>query len=95
MSPTERASRGRINLRVDAVQEARLRAAAEANGETVTGFLLTAGAERAAEVLERAGRIAVSEETFERFAAALNADVEPMPTLSRYAGAEPGPIPPR
>ncbi len=67
-----------------------MRAAAEANGETLTGFLLTAGAERAAEVLERAGRIAVSEETFERFAAALDADAQPMPTLSRYSSEEPG-----
>jgi len=91
MSLAGQANRGRINLRVDATQEAHLRTAAEANGETLTGLLLTAGAERATEVLERADRIAMSRATFECFVAALG--VEPMPTLSRYAGEEPGPIP--
>jgi Protein of unknown function (DUF1778) len=38
---------GRINLRVEPNQEARLRAAAEANGETLTGFMLAAATERA------------------------------------------------
>ncbi|HUH71676.1 MAG TPA: DUF1778 domain-containing protein [Mycobacterium sp.] len=86
--------RGRINLRVDPNQEARLRAAAEANGETLTGFLLTAGIERAEAVLERVGRIAVSAAAFERFVTALDAKPEPMPILTRYA-KEPSPIPSR
>ncbi|MGC9155645.1 MAG: DUF1778 domain-containing protein, partial [Ferrimicrobium sp.] len=46
MSAVEDRHKGRINLRVDSDQEARLRAAAEANGESLTGFLLAAGAER-------------------------------------------------
>lgn len=92
MSSVEHRSRGRINLRVDPRQEARLRAAAEATGETLTGFMLSAAGERADNVLERAGRIAVSRAAFERFVAALDAKVEPMPTLSRYA-EEPSPIP--
>ncbi len=86
--------RGRINLRVGPEQEALLRAAAEANGQTLTGFLLAAAAERADEVLGRAGSIAVDMAAFERFVVALDGPVEPMPTLGRYA-AEPSPIPPR
>jgi uncharacterized protein (DUF1778 family) len=87
MSPVEQEQRGRgrINIRVDPEQEARLRAAAEANGETLTGFLLTAAAERAEEVLARAGRIAVNSAAFERFVAALDAPAETMPTVERYA----------
>jgi uncharacterized protein (DUF1778 family) len=92
MSSVEHKPRGRINLRVDPDQEARLRAAAEASGETLTGFLLSAAAERAEEVLVRAGQVAVSSAAFERFVAALDGDTEPIPVLSRYAGA-PSPIP--
>lgn len=92
--PVENKRQGRINLRVDPEQEARLRAAAEANGESLTGFLLAAGAERAASVLERASRIALSATAFEQFIAALDANPEPLPTLRRYA-SEPGPIPTR
>lgn len=94
MSSAEHRRRGRIHLRVDPDQEVRLRAAAEANGETLTGFLLAAAAERAEEVLARAGQIAVNGAAFDRFVAALDGDAEPMPTLSRYA-EEPSPIPSR
>ncbi len=90
----ENKSRGRINLRVNADQEARLRAAAEADGETLTGFMLAAAAERADRVLERAGRIEVSDEAFRSFVAALEGTAEDMPTLSRYV-KEPSPIPGR
>ncbi len=92
MSSVDQKSRGRINLRVDPDQEDRLRAAADANGETLTGFLLSAGTERAEEVLERSRRIAVSGAAFDRFVAALDAPVEPMPTVSRYL-EEPSSIP--
>ena len=94
MSSLDQKSRGRINLRVDPNQEARLRAAAEANGETLTGFMLAAATERADQVLERAGRIAISAGAFERFVSALEGRVEPMPTMSRYA-QETSPIPTR
>ncbi|MDA8043768.1 MAG: DUF1778 domain-containing protein [Actinomycetota bacterium] len=94
MSSLEQKTRGRINLRVDPDQEARLRAAAEANGETLTGFMLAAATERADQVLERAGRIAISSAAFERFVSALEGRPEPMPTVSRYA-REAGPIPAR
>jgi uncharacterized protein (DUF1778 family) len=85
MGTVDQERRGRLNLRIAPDQQARLRAAAEANGETLTGFVLAAAAERAEAVLERASRFAVSAAAFERFVAALDAPVEPMPTLSRYA----------
>lgn len=94
MGSVEQKRRGRINLRVDPTQEARLRAAAEANGESLTGFMLAAATERADQVLERTGRITISAAAFERFVAALDEPVEPMPTLSGYA-RDPSPIPPR
>jgi uncharacterized protein (DUF1778 family) len=94
MSYMEQKRRGRINLRVDSDQEARLRAAADANGESLTGFLLAAGAERAEQVLTRAARIEVSGAAFDRFVAALDAGEEAMPTLRRYA-EQTGPIPRR
>ncbi|MBA3329205.1 MAG: DUF1778 domain-containing protein [Solirubrobacterales bacterium] len=85
MSQAERERRGRINMRVSERQERVLRAAAELNGETLTGFVLAVATERAEEVLERAQRIDVSAEAFERFVAALDAPVEEMPTMRRYA----------
>jgi uncharacterized protein (DUF1778 family) len=90
----EQSGRGRINLRVNPKQEARIRAAAEANGESLTGFLLAAATDRAEEVLARAGRVAISTAAFERFVAALDSPDEPMPTLRRYAEL-PSPIPPQ
>jgi uncharacterized protein (DUF1778 family) len=69
---------------------------AEANGETLTGFLLTAGTERAEAVLERVRSITVSAAAFKRFMTALNEDAtpDPMPTLTRYA-RESSPVPSR
>lgn len=72
-------------MRVSARQERALRAAAELTGETLTGFVLGAAAERAQEVIERAKRIEVGAEAFERFVAALDEPPEEMPTLRRYA----------
>lgn len=85
-------TKGRINIRIEPGQEARIRAAAEANGESLTGFLLAAATERAEEVLGRAGRVSVQVSAFERFVAALDAPVEAMPTLKRYAEGQ-SPIP--
>ena len=91
MSHVESAGRGRINIRVDAEQEAKLRAAAEANGETLTAFLLAAATKRAEQVLRKTSRIEVSGQAFRRFLTALEGREEPMPTVSRYAG-EHGPF---
>ncbi len=94
MSKTEGERRRRINMRVSESQERMLRAAAELNGETLTGFVLSVASERAVEVLERAHRIELHAEEFDRFVAALDAPVEDMPTLRRYAGRQ-SPIPAR
>jgi uncharacterized protein (DUF1778 family) len=92
MATAESATRGRIHLRVDPEQEARLRAAAEADGQTLTGFLLSAAAARADEVLARATRIEVDAKAFDHFLAALE-DPHPQPSqvLRRYA-QEPSPL---
>jgi uncharacterized protein (DUF1778 family) len=94
MGSTETARQGRINMRVSERQARVLRAAADLSGETLTGFVLSVATERAEQVLERAQRINVSGETFERFVAALDAPTEDMPTLRRYAQAQ-SPIPSR
>lgn len=85
MSEVESDRRGRINMRVSERQVRILRAAAELTGETLTGFVLAAATERAGEVIERAERINVSADAFERFVAALDGPNEAMPTLRRYA----------
>jgi uncharacterized protein (DUF1778 family) len=79
-------------MRVSEHQERVLRAAADINGETLTGFVLSVATERAQEVLERAHRIDLAGEAFKRFAGALDAPIEPMPTLRRYASKD-SPIP--
>jgi uncharacterized protein (DUF1778 family) len=86
MATVESATRGRIHLRVDPEQEARLRAAAEADGQTLTGFLLSAAGARADEVLARASRIEIDARAFDRFLTALE-DPTPRPSqvLRRYA----------
>jgi uncharacterized protein (DUF1778 family) len=71
-------------MRVSEHQERVLRAAADLSGETVTGFVLSVATERAEQVIERSQRINLSSEVFNRFAAALDAPVEEMPTLRRY-----------
>jgi uncharacterized protein (DUF1778 family) len=79
---------GRINMRVSGRQEQLLRSAAELTGETLTGFVLSAATERAETVLERAQRIELSAEAFDRFVAALDAPAEDMPTLRRHASRQ-------
>lgn len=81
-------------MRVDERQERVLRAAAELSGETLTGFVLGVATQRAEEVLERAHRIDVGAEAFERFAAALDEPAQDMPKLRNYARRQ-SPITPR
>lgn len=75
----------RINMRVDERQERVLRAAAELSGETLTGFVLGVATQRAEEVLQRAHRIDVGAEAFERFVAALDEPGKEMAKLRDYA----------
>jgi uncharacterized protein (DUF1778 family) len=94
MASAQTARQGRINMRVSEHQERVLRAAADLSGETITGFVLSVATERAEQVLERAQRIDLSGEAFQRFVAALDGPIEEMPTLHRYAHTQ-SPIPPR
>jgi uncharacterized protein (DUF1778 family) len=81
-------------MRVSERQERLLRAAAELNGETLTGFVLSVATERAEEVLERAQRIELGAKAFERFVEELEGPVQEMPAVRRYARKR-SPIPPR
>lgn len=94
VSQAEPERTGRIHMRVSPRQERILHAAAEVTGETLTGFVLSAATERAETVLERAQRIDLSTEAFQRFVSALNGPVEDMPVLQRYATKK-SPIPTR
>ena len=94
MTEAEQERRRRINMRVSDRQERMLRAAADINGETLTGFVLGVATERAEEVLQRAQRVDLRAKEFERFRAALDAPREDMPTVRRYAN-EQSPIPAR
>ena len=79
-------------MRVSERQERVLRAAADLSGETLTGFVLSVATEQAEQVLERAHRIDIGRDAFERFVEALDAPAEDMPTLRRYAHTQ-SPIP--
>jgi uncharacterized protein (DUF1778 family) len=81
-------------MRVSDRQERILRAAAEVAGETLTGFVLAAATERAETVLERAERVDLGAETFQRFVAALDQRGEDMPVVRRYVASS-SPIPSR
>jgi len=94
VSQAEPERTGRIHMRVSGRQERILRAAAELTGETMTGFVLAAATERAETVLERAERINLSAQAFQRFLAALDQPAEEMSILRHYAVAE-SPIPTR
>jgi uncharacterized protein (DUF1778 family) len=56
--------------------------------------VLGVATERAEQVLERANRVDLSAEAFERFVAALDAPAEEMPAVRRYARKR-SPIPGR
>lgn len=74
---------GRLNFRISAEAEARLRAAAEAANQTLTEFVIGAAEERADELLAR--RTVVPADYFDQLLAALDAPPEPMPALVRAA----------
>ena len=74
---------GRLNFRITAEAEARLRAAAAASQQTLTEFVLGAAEDRADEVL--ASRTVVPADYFDQLLAALDAPPEPMPALARAA----------
>jgi len=59
--------------------------AAELQGSTVSQFLLDSALERAAQVTERATRLSVSREAFEKMMVALDRPARPLPRLRQAA----------
>ncbi len=66
----------RIDVRVTDEQDAIIREAAAAEGQTVTTFLLGAAEERARMVLDQRRHLVMSDRAFAAFAAALDAPDE-------------------
>jgi uncharacterized protein (DUF1778 family) len=66
----------RIDVRVSDEQDAIIREAAAASGQTVTAFLLSAAEERARTVLDHRRHLVMSDRAFAAFASALDAPGE-------------------
>jgi len=66
----------RIDVRVSDEQDAIIREAAAASGQTVTAFLLSAAEERARAVLDHRRHLVMSDRAFAAFASALDAPGE-------------------
>lgn len=82
---TRHGADSRLNMRLSSEQGDLLRAAAERQGQSVTGFVLGAASDRAREIIDGAERIELHRRDFDRFAKGLDAPDEPMPMLRRYA----------
>jgi uncharacterized protein (DUF1778 family) len=72
----------RIDVRVSEEQNALIREAAALSGQTVTAFLLNAAQDRARALIDERRQLVMSEQTFARFAEALEAPVEPVAEMS-------------
>ncbi|PWG61604.1 type II toxin-antitoxin system TacA family antitoxin [Spiribacter halobius] len=84
-APTEREKERRLVARARPEVHQRIAEAAELQGATVSQFLLDAALERAAEVTERATRIATSREAFEHMMTVLDQPARPLPRLRKAA----------
>jgi uncharacterized protein (DUF1778 family) len=71
----------RLYVRVTAKQAAVIRQAAEAQGRTMTDFILDSATERAEELLVDRRSFVASPEAWDQFVAALDAPAEPVPAL--------------
>ena len=76
-----RATRDRLNCRIDARIKSRAEEAALVLGQDLTAFTEIALNEKALEVLEREERILLSERDFQRFIDTLNQPKPPTPQL--------------
>jgi uncharacterized protein (DUF1778 family) len=72
----------RIDVRVTDEQDALIREAAAASGQTVTAFLLSAAEERARSILDERRHLVMSDRAFAAFAAALDSPGETVPAMS-------------
>ena len=85
---TERADRAagkdaRLNVRATAGQLNLLRQAAQAQGRSLSDFVLTAATERAEEILVERRYFVASPEAWDAFMATLNDPLDPAPALVR------------
>jgi uncharacterized protein (DUF1778 family) len=71
----------RIDVRVTSEQDAIIREAAAAAGQTVTAFLLSAAEERARSLLESRRHLVLSERAFDALTTTLDAPAEPVPEM--------------
>lgn len=71
----------RIDVRVTDEQDALIREAAAAAGQTVTAFLLSAGEERARLILEERRHLVMSDRAFVAFVAALDEPAQAVPAM--------------
>jgi uncharacterized protein (DUF1778 family) len=71
----------RIDVRVSDEQDALIREAASAAGQTVTAFLLSAAEERARSLLDERRHLVMSDRAFAALAAALDAPGEQVPAM--------------
>lgn len=72
----------RIDVRVTAEQDALIREAAAASGQTVTAFLLAAAEQRARTILEERRHLVMSSRAFAAFVAALDEPAMAVPEMS-------------
>jgi uncharacterized protein (DUF1778 family) len=71
----------RIDVRVTDEQDAIIREAAAAAGQTVTAFLLGAAEERARTMLDERRHLVMSDQAFAAFTAALDSPGESVPVI--------------
>jgi uncharacterized protein (DUF1778 family) len=72
----------RIDVRVTDEQDAIIREAAAAAGQTVTAFLLSAAEERARAILDQRRHLVMTDRAFTAFVAALDAPGEKVAAMS-------------
>jgi uncharacterized protein (DUF1778 family) len=82
-APGTQGKDGRLNVRATARQLNLLRKAAEAQGRSLSDFVLTAATERAEEVLVERRHFVASPEAWDSFMATLDDPPEPGPALVR------------
>lgn len=90
-TPHDTARRHRIEVRLTADQEALIRKAASLSDETLTAFVLGTVTKRARELVEAQRTVTLSNETFDRFYAALDEPATIVPELVALFRNEPLP----
>jgi uncharacterized protein (DUF1778 family) len=72
----------RLDVRLTGEQDAIIREAAAAAGQTITAFLLSAAEQRAREILDERRHLVMTDRAFAAFAAALDEPGEDVPAMS-------------